>query len=252
MAPVAFGVLPPLAPGTGRSATAPLATAGNADTNAGPTFSGTLPSLPSVMPVYRYDEPTAVDRARIAAALQAQSGLAAIGVTPSDAARGVEPQFVLNAPAASGSLGGPAETANAFLAGHNLTPHFAFQLSLASSGNQVIYGRVFDGPGGPIRQVRPDGGVAGLAVDLTGGTVSARGPLDLPLTIAPYPLRSAAEALTAADVRQAAGSAAFDRAELVYVLVASSGHGYYEPAILLTGSSGTMLAPVIAPGWLGA
>ena len=134
----------------------------------------------------------------------------------------------------------------------SLTPLFAFQLSVAGSGNQVIYGRLFDGPGGSIRQVRPDGSVAGLTVDLSGGAVSVRGPLDLSLTVASYPLRSASEALAAANVRQAAGTPAFDRAELVYVVVVSRGHGYYEPALLLTGPSSAVLAPVIAPPWLGS
>lgn len=248
----AFGVLPPLAPGAARSAAAPQVTAGNADASSGLSFSGTLPSLPALLPVYRYSEPTAADRGRIDAALQAQSGLPAIAVTQSDPVRGLEPQFVFNAPATGGPPLGPAEAANAFLAAHSLTPHFAFQLSVAGSGDQVIYGRVFDGPAGSIRQVRPDGSVAGLTVDLSGGAVSVRGPLDLSLTIASYPLRSASEALAAANVRQAAGTPAFDRAELVYVLVVSRGHGYYEPALLLTGPSGAVLAPVIAPAWLGS
>lgn len=248
----AFGVLPPLAPGGAGAATAPQATTGKADATAGAGFSGTLPSLPSELPVYRYDEPSSADRARIGAALQAQTGLAAIGVSPSDAVRGLEPQFVFNAPAPSGSRGSdPAVTANAFLASHNLTPHFAFRLSVTSAGSQVLYGRVFDGPAGSIRQVRPDGSPGGLLVDLSGGSVSARGPLDLPLTVAPYPLRSASEALAAVNLRPAIGAAAFDRAELVYVLVVSGGHGYYEPALLLSGPGGNVLAPVIASGWLG-
>jgi hypothetical protein len=248
----AFGVLPRIATGAQPSLAAPQASAANADATAGLSFSGTLPSLPSELPVYRYDEPAAGDRARIAAALQAQSGLAAIAVTASDAARGLEPQFVFNAPAPSGSQGGVDQAANAFLAAHNLVPRFAFQLTQASSGNQVIYGRVFDGPAGPIRQVRPDGGVAGLTIDITGGTVSGRGPLDLPLTTASYPARPAADALTAAHVRLGSGAAALDHAELVYVLVVAGGHGYYEPELHLTGPGSSVLAPVVAQAWLSA
>jgi hypothetical protein len=248
----AFGVLPRLATGAQPSLAAPQASAANADATAGLSFSGTLPSLSTELPVYRYDEPTADDRARIDAALQAQSGLAAIAVTPSDAARGLEPQFVFNAPGPSGPQGGVAQAANAFLAAHNLVPRFAFQLSQASSGNQVIYGRVFDGPAGPIRQVRPDGGVAGLTIDITGGTVSGRGPLVLPLTTASYPARTAADALTAAHVRKGSGAAALDHAEVVYVLVVAGGHGYYEPELLLTGPGLSVLAPVVAQAWLSA
>src|ERR1700730_4144955 len=85
-----FGALPPLARTGGASVPAQQATTG-ADAAAGARFSGTLPSLPVELPVYRYDEPTPADLARIDAALQAQTGLVAIGVTQSDAARGVEP-----------------------------------------------------------------------------------------------------------------------------------------------------------------
>jgi hypothetical protein len=247
-----FGVLPRLATGAQPSLGAPQVTAGNAETTAGLNFSGTLPSLPSVLPVYRYDEPTAGDRTRLAAALQAPSGLGAIAVTPTDVARGLEPQFVLDAPAPSGSQGSNADRANAFLAAHNLLPHFAFQLSPADSGSQVIYGRVFDGPTGPVRQVRPDASVAGLTVDITGGTVDVRGPLDLPLAIGRYPTRPAAESLAAANLRQVSGAADLDHAELVYVLVVSGDHGYYEPELLLTGPGRTILAPVVAQGWLRA
>lgn len=251
VAPVAFGVLPPLAPGTGRAATAPQATAGNADTNASNSFNGALPSLPSSVPVYRYDEPTAADRAKIGAALQAQSGLAAIAVTPSDAARGVEPQLVFSGPAPSGAQGGLAEMANAFLAGHNLTPRFPFGITLTGSG-QVLYGRLFGTPRGAYSQVRPDGAVAGLTVEVSNGLVSGRGPLELPLAAASYPLRSAAEAIAAASAGRPPGAASFDRAELVYVLVVSGGHGYYEPELLLTGPNGVTLSPMLAPKWLGA
>jgi hypothetical protein len=82
--------------------------------------------------------------------------------------------------------------------------------------------------------------------------VSAQGPLDLPLSIAPYPARSAAEALTAANVRQVSAGADLDHAELVYVLVISGGHGYYEPELLLTGAGRSVLAPVVAQAWLHA
>jgi hypothetical protein len=247
----AFGVLPRLASGAQPSFAAPQVTAGNADTTAGLSFGGTLPSLPTELPVYRYDEPTADDRARSAAALQAQSGLS-IAVTPSDAARGLEPQFNFKAPAPSGSQGSIADRANLFLAAHNLLPRFAFQLSPAASGSEVIYGRVFDGPAGPVRQVRPDASVAGLTVGIAGAGVSAQGPLDLPLSIAPYPARSASEALSAANVHQVSVGADLDHAELVYVLVISGGHGYYEPELLLTGAGRSVLAPVVAQAWLHA
>ena len=248
----AFGVLPPLGPGRARSTTSPQFTqAGGAAP--GPTFSGTLPILPSELPVYRYDEPGAADLVAAAATLQGKAGLA-LTVTPSDPATGVEPQFSTAAGSAPDRTQGAAATANGFLSNHNLAPRFAFQLTVAPSGLRVVYGRLFDGPAGPIRQVRPDGSAAGLTVDLVDSvtsTASARGPLDLPFTSASYPLRTAAAALTAAKLGQASGTAGLNRAELVYVLVVSGGHGYYEPELLLTGPGGAVLAPVVAEQWLG-
>ena len=82
--------------------------------------------------------------------------------------------------------------------------------------------------------------------------MSVRGPLDLPLASASYPVRSTTDALAAANVHKGTAGGTFDRAELVYVLVVSGGHGYYEPELLLTGPGGVLLAPVIAPGWLGS
>jgi hypothetical protein len=244
-----FGVLPRLASNGERAATAPQTTYGGADNSAGLGFSGTLPSLPSVLPVYRYEEPTAADRAMSAATLQARTGLAVM-VTPSDPAAGVEPQFVVDGPAPAGSPAGAAETASSFLSAHNLTPLFAFQVSVGTSGHQVVYVRQFDGPEGPIRQVRPNAAATGITVDLSGATIAVSGPLDLPLVSATYPLRSAGEALAAANVRQVPGVATLNTAELVYVLVVSGGHGYYEPELLLSGPGGNVLAPVVAQGWL--
>jgi hypothetical protein len=245
--PPAFGVLPRL--GGGLVDTAPQATTGGAAASAGQRFSGTPPTLPAELPVYRYDEPSAADLARIDAELKARSGLATINVTPSDAAHGIEPQFLFVAPAGSAAQGGAAaDTATAFLSGHNLLPSFAYQVSAV--GGRVVYGRVFDRPGGSIRQVQPDATAAGLTVDVNGGNVLGRGPLDLPLTIASYPLRSANDAIAAANLRPGATAGALDHAELVYVLVVSGGHGYYEPELLLTGQGEAVLAPVIAPRWL--
>ncbi|HEY8761919.1 MAG TPA: hypothetical protein VIP52_13525 [Candidatus Dormibacteraeota bacterium] len=249
----AFGVLPSLAPGAARSVTSPQFPLTSGAAGAGLTFGGTLPSLPSELPVYRYDEPGAADLVAAAATLQGKAGLA-LTVMPSDPATGVEPQFSTAAGSAPDRTQGAAATANGFLSNHNLAPRFAFQLTVAPSGLRVVYGRLFDGPAGPIRQVRPDGSAAGLTVDLVDSvtsTASARGPLDLPFTSASYPLRTAAAALTAAKLGQASGTAGLNRAELVYVLVVSGGHGYYEPELLLTGPGGAVLAPVVAEQWLG-
>jgi hypothetical protein len=199
--------------------------------------------------VYRYDEPSASALSAAAARLQAGAGIP-VSVAPSNLASAVEPSYSAAGTAPSAPAGGPTETASAFLTSHGLSPTFAFQLSLVESGPQVIYGRLFDGPSGPIPEVRRSGVPAGITVDLAGATVNVSGPLDLPLASAPYPLRSTASALGAAGVRVAAGPAALDRAQVVYVLVLSSGHGYYEPALLLSGPGGSILAPLIAPAWM--
>ena len=247
MAP-GLGQLPPLASSPGGAA--PQASvAGNADATAGLTFNGTLPSLPLVLPVYRYDEPSAVDLAATAARLQARAGIP-VSVAPSNLANGLEPSFSASGAAPSAPLGGPIETASAFLASHGLTPSFAFQASLAASGRQVDYGRLFDGPSGPIPEVRRTGAPAGLTVELGSAAVNVSGPLDLSIASAPYPLRSATAALGAAGVRTTAGPAAFNRAQVVYLLVISGGRGYYEPALLLVGPGGSILAPVVAPAWV--
>ena len=244
-----LGQLPPLASSPEGTAAPQAPVAGNADATAGLTFNGTLPSLPLLLPIYRYDEPSASDLAAAAARLRAQAGIP-VSVAPSNLASGLEPSFSASGAAPSAPLGGPIETASAFLASHGLTPSFAFQASLAASGRQVDYGRLFDGPDGPIPEVRRTGSPAGLSVDLGSAVVRVSGPLDLPFASAPYPLRSATAALGAAGVRTTAGPAAFNRAQIVYLLVISGGHGYYEPALLLVGPGGSILAPVVAQAWV--
>ena len=250
-----FGVLPSLGSTGGRAsgATSPQA----ADSSAAPkveasafSFTGTLPELPAELPVYRYLEPTAAQRSAAAQRLAAQSGLA-VSATASDARSEVEPQFVVGGQFAQPGLSGPGEVANAFLQGHGLIPTYAYQVSVSGSGTTVVYVRQFLGPTGAIPQVRLDGGPAGTTVDVQGSAVTrVSGPLDLPLESAAYALTPASSALAGAGVQTTAGGAQLDRATLVYVVVVTASRGYYEPELMLTGPGGTVLIPVIAPGWL--
>ena len=101
---------------------------------------------------------------------------------------------------------------------------------------------------------RTAGGATGLAVQVEGNlVVGASGPLELPLDTADYPVRTASEVLSGAGVRPAAEGASMpilDHAQLVYVVVVSGGHGYYEPEMLFTGAAGTVLAPLVSTNWL--
>jgi hypothetical protein len=149
--------------------------------------------------------------------------------------------------------GDQAAAAQAYLADHHLLPTFAYRLVLEP--DRVVYARQFENAAGPVRQSLPSGRPAGLEVDFRAGAiVSVSGPLDLSLATAGYPLRPATQALAGGapeDATAAAGGRAYNQAALVYVLVVSGGHGYYEPELLLTGSAGAELLPVIAPQWLG-
>jgi hypothetical protein len=245
----AFGRVPSLAP-RAEGAAAPAAPAvGNADKSAGLTFSGTLPSLPPSLPVHRYDEPSPADLSAAAARLRAQAGIP-VTVAPSDLAAVVEPSFSISGVAVPPLQGDLIADANTFLSSHGLTPTFPFRVSPAGSGRQVVYGRLFDGPNVPLPEVRRSGAPAGLIVDRGDSTISISGPLDLPLASSPYPLRSATDSLSAAGVRIKSGPADFNRAQLVYLLVLAGGHGYYEPALLLTGPGVSVLAALVAPEWV--
>ena len=253
-----FGVVPSL-PGAAKSANAAPTAAGPAGQTidqSGPRsyrFVGRLPVLPDTLPVYRYDEPTPAARSAAAARLEKQTGLR-VEVQPSRPAGGQEPQFVVRGVEAQLSLPSLVAIADAFVTGHRLTPGYPFQVIVPPSGQSVIYARQFPVPGASAPVARPAGGSVGLAVQVQGNlVVGAGGPLELPLDTADYPLRPAAEALAAAGAQPGAGGdsqAVLDKVQLVYVVVVSGGHGYYEPELLFSGSAGSLLGPLISPNWL--
>ncbi|GAC1656258.1 MAG: hypothetical protein NVS9B1_11190 [Candidatus Dormibacteraceae bacterium] len=204
-----------------------------------------MPLLPALAPVYRYDEPTPAARADAARRLSDRTGLV-VRVDPSRAAEGVEPRFVFDGAVRGIAAPTLAAAADDFLDRHQLRPAFVTEVRVEALAGTVTYVRQFGGAGSPAPQVRPAGGPAGLEVRFRAGTViEASGPLDLPLATADYPLLSAPAILAAA----ATGSARFDHAELVYVLVFAGGHGYYEPAVLFTGAALKVIVPAIDPAF---
>jgi hypothetical protein len=179
------------------------------NTDAGPAyFTGVLPALLATAPVYRYAEPSAADRAALAARLEA-GGLRDVTTAPSDPVNGIPPSF-----RGAGS-NVPADAA-------------AAQAAISA----------------PV--VTADGQVYGV----TGNGNVVSGPLDLTLDQAPYPIQPAARAVAAAGVQRGpapAGERRFDSAQLVYLLVVSKGHGYYEPELLLSGPGGKVLVSLVDP-----
>jgi hypothetical protein len=249
-----FGVLPSMASAkqaSGSAAGSPGPVAPQDNSSPALTFSGSLPVLPGELPVYRYDEPSSEQLNVIRSSLSATSGLE-IAVSASQPAAGIEPRFAATGLAAPVDQPLP-QAADAFLAAHGLRPAFPYQVTAEPGG--VLYGRQLEADSGPIEVIGLDGRPSGLEVASSGDSlVGVSGPLDLPLPMTRYPLRPAGDALAAAGVRvlpAGGGAPAFDRARVVYVLVISGGHGYYEPELLLTGPGGTAFAPVIAQTWLG-
>ena len=255
-----FGVLP-APPGAAKSISLAPATAG---ANAQPaeqavappySFVGKLPQLPATLPVYRYREPTAAARTAAAGKLASESGLR-VDVQAGRPATSQEPQFVVRGVEAQLSLPTLEETAEAFVTAHRLTPGYLFQVTVAQAGQSVVYARQFQVNGASVPVARPAGQVAGLSVEVDGNlVVGAHGPLELPLDVAEYPVRPAAEALgqagaAAAQLPATGSGLLLDKAQVVYVVVVGAAQGYYEPALLLTGSGGTVLVPLISANWL--
>ncbi|HVD00316.1 MAG TPA: hypothetical protein VNG93_04110 [Candidatus Dormibacteraeota bacterium] len=233
-----FGVLPSLSPavrGADSSISPALPTVPGVGAPAlgiaGPAPKG---QAPAELPVYRYDEPSGSALAAAVTALAGRSGLK-VQAAPNDPAGGRTPGFQVTGLTLPTGPSGLAAAAQAFLGAHNLIPQYPYQVLVGS--DRVIYNRQFDTSSGPVSEVTASGAPAGLEIDFSGGQlVSVSGPLELALASAPYPTRSL--------------SAASPDARLVYTVVVSGGHGYYEPESLAAASPGAGLQPVIAPQWL--
>jgi len=231
----------------------------------GLVWAGQLTLTITSAPVFRYQEPSAMQADQFATALGAVLQGRPDGFLGSyeaadytlrvrgtvQAAASAPAYFVLSAPsmppiAAAGAA--PADVAGLFLAEHSLTPQWTYTVAEEDSGSlvKVRFLRQFDAPGyGPANLVDQSGVPYGLEVDLQGTQpLLATGPLPLPLESASYPIISVDQAVRlalASSPAPATGGApaqpiALTKAELVYVLVPAGDHSFYEPAFLFSGS----------------
>lgn len=286
-----FGRLPsPVFNGTSKAVAPPnLATpaSGAADTYYGPlrvTWSGQLKLAISSAPVFRYREPSTNKADEFASALGAvlvgrpdgflgqyeasDYTLKVRGTVPSPPQSPAYFIFSsLSMPAINASGAGPADIANLFLAEHSLSPQWPYTVDVQGTGDQqkVRFFRQFDVPGYQAAYlVDVNGDHGGLEVDLNGNVpVLASGPLPMSLDSAGYAIISADDA-----ARMAVGSSPppaatatppptleLTHAELVYVLVPSGDHSFYEPAFDFSGTvqaNGTtytkhVLVPAVVP-----
>ncbi len=216
-------------------------------------------------PVYRYAEPTtaAADQFGTAVGASRQTGPAGLaglgsysgtgfvmvvtGTTPSPLR---EPFFYLTPDRSTLPAPGPTptDTANAFLAAHNLVPAWPYVVATVPSADvvRVLYLRQFAVQGvGQAYMVDGVGERHGLEVDLRGGQpLQAAGPLPVTLDLADYPIISAAQAVKSALASSPAGPATIEptptvrltAVALVYALAVAGDHSFYEPAFLFSGT----------------
>ena len=216
-------------------------------------------------PVYRYAEPTTTTADQFATSLgaspqqgpAAQAGLGSysgagfvLGVTGTTPSPLREPFFYLTPDRSTLPAPGPTptDTANAFLAAHNLVPAWPYVVATVPSADvvRVLYLRQFAVQGvGQTYMVDGVGDRHGLEVDLRGGQpLQAAGPLPVTLDTADYPIISAAQAVKSALASLPAGPASIEptptvrltTVEIVYALAVAGNHSFYEPAFLFSGT----------------
>jgi len=215
--------------------------------------------------VYRYAEPTMATADQFAAALGASpqpgptgsAGLGSysgtgfvLGVAGTTQSPLREPFFFLTPDRSSLPAPGPTatDTANAFLAAHNLMPAWPYVVATVPAADvvRVLYLRQFAVQGvGQSYLVDGVGERHGLEVDLRQGQpLQAAGPLPVTLDTADYPIISAALAVQSALKSSPAAAASIEpiptvrltTVEVVYALAVAGDHSFYEPAFLFSGS----------------
>lgn len=214
-------------------------------------FVGTPPQLPSAANVYRYVEPDGALRAALAAELGMRSGLS-VSISPSRPGAGLPPLFSADGPIPAPVSGqAQGDDGAAILRQLGLMPGYPTRRMV--SGNRLILVRQFQTGAQRADLVDGQGNPVGVEIGLSAVNRPITGPVDLPLAVAAYPLRSGSEVV--GSLQQPAGSpgsiGVLDRAELVYVAVSTgAGQGFLEPAIRLSGSGGTVLLPAVALKYL--
>ena len=266
--PGAFGPLPAPQLQPGIPVADPAAAAGQPDklssVYAGPAnfvWAGELHVSFSTAPVFRYQEPTALDADRFATSLGASPTRSAPGflgsysgdsfvlsVVGTNGAEVAEPLYYIipNRSRLSPAGPSPAETAMSFLSAHGLVPAWPYVVAVEQIADfvRVTYIRGFNVPGyGTAYQVNAFGLRHGLVVDVKGGQVlQAFGPLPVNLDSADYPIISTAEAVRSAVALSSTGSAdavptvRLTNADLVYAVANARGHSFYVPAFLFSGT----------------
>jgi hypothetical protein len=214
-------------------------------------------------PVYRYQEPTSLEADRFATTLGASPTTRApaslgnysgdgfvLGVAGSAGQPLSEPVYYLTPDSSSVQSQGPtpSDTANTYLAAHNLTPTWPFVIAVEQYADliRVNYLRQFVLPAfGNVYLVNGSGARYGLSVQLRGGRpTQIAGPLPLNLEQAEYPVISVDQAARSAVASKPASADSIEptptvsltNVELVYALVYAGDHSFYEPAYLFSGT----------------
>lgn len=269
-ADTAFGRIPspPFSP---ESNTAPqAATAGPTNSYGGQvmlTWTGQFDYSIQTAPVYRYAEPTRENANAFASSLGAtaeETGngnigtyravdfqLQVDGTTPnlSDPRPPSAPTFFIStyvtAPPTVPAGTALADFASEYLAQRGLTPQWPYTVEVEGTG--VFFLRQIPVPGyaSPAHVIDSGGRYTGLEVDFSENKlVRVVGPLPIGLASTPYRVIPADQALKlalASSPPPPAGAPArptvqLNKAEMVYALAPGGGYGYYEPALLLSGT----------------
>jgi hypothetical protein len=247
-------------------------------------WAGNLQVSTTVLPVYRYAEPTRVE---------ADAFAAKVGATPSaDVAQGGigvyagrnftmvilssvaqpprEPYLnVSDLKTVPPTTGDSVAIATAYLSAHHLLPEWPYRTDIQTQGGATVrvdFLRQFDVPGlGRASLVDSAGNPYGTEVDFVPGTPGdfERVPLPVSIDTATYPIISANQAITAMGAASAPSGGSIPvvritQAQLVYTLVWGGDHSYYEPAYLFSGtftnngvpSVKRVLIPAVLPSFL--
>lgn len=208
------------------------------------TVSAVVPRLPATLTVWRFAAPGGVPGGKPAALTQGASQ----GSYREPLIRVSPPAVDSAATAVSGTT--PQSVADEFLRSQGLYPTWPFltRVLQTEGGTSVVYVRLFEVVGlGPAEQVDQQGEGVGAEVLLGPGLVVLRAAAPLPavtLVASAYPARDAAQAARDALTAPATGGGLsplpvvdLSRARLVYQAVdGGDGVGYFEPALLFTGT----------------
>ena len=214
------------------------------------SWSGVLPTLPTTAPVLAF-KPLSPDEL---AAFTAQTALGPPYAFTLELT-GPEPRYVISNGSQNDLTAGIAPTdqqakqaADAFIADHKLAPTWPADVVVSRTAQGAVsvqYFRRFPVSGAaPAVEIDESGSRAGISFLIGPGptVIQAQGPVPVSTQSSTYPLRQpeamvaaalAAQPASAQSVGTTVPKVALSRATLVYIAVRP---GYYEPALLFTGS----------------